>query len=56
MKKDWPVNSLKRTLWIRQLNSFDYSIAESTSPLRAVTILPLVIFMNFRGPKALNDS
>src|SRR5215471_7342693 len=30
-----------RTLWIRQLNSFDFSIAEWTPPLQAFTILAL---------------
>src|SRR4029077_3905211 len=33
-----------RTLRIRQVNSFDFSTVSSTSPLRAVAILPLSDF------------
>jgi hypothetical protein len=39
-----------RTLRIRQANGLDLSIADSTSPLRTVPILPRVIFIRFRGP------
>jgi hypothetical protein len=44
-----------RTLRIRQAYGLNLSIVVSTSPLRAVAILPRVIFMRFRGPQALND-
>src|SRR5256885_14465298 len=43
-----------RTLRIRQLNGFDLSIVESTSPLRAVASIPLTDFHGVsraRGPK-----
>src|SRR5207302_6090730 len=43
-----------RTLRIRQSHSFNFSTEYSTSPLRAVTILPYVIFIRFRGPRGPN--
>ncbi len=44
-----------RTLRIRQANSFDFSTAGSTSPLRTLLLFCLTLsnFHGFRGPQAL---
>ena len=47
-----------RTLRIRHVDSLDFSIEDSISPLRAVLFCLRLgaIFMSFRGPQALLDT
>ncbi len=50
-----PIIRSIRTLRIRQTYGLDFSTAASISPFPAATMLtPTGIFMNFRGPSALN--